>query len=116
MTVNEYAQLALNHLEDDEEGGPAKAVDPATWMTIFTTLLPILLEWLSGCMEARAAKKAAKNPTPLQMGVLRMKARREMGGRAFRHGGKQALAAIVATAASDDVKEKDLELLLAEAA
>ena len=114
MKIAEFANVAAQHYEDDDAPpGAAKAIDPAL-VGVIAQLIPVIIDAISKCMEARAAKKAAANPTPLQMTVLNMSARRAMGGRAFRQHGRAAVQSIVAAAASPKVEAADIEEMYQE--
>src|SRR3990167_7420098 len=98
MKLSQFAALSAEHYEDDDaHAGASKVIDPAI-IALIVQLLPVIIEAISKCMEARAAKKAAANPSLLQMTVLNMSARRAMGGRAFRQHGRAAVQSIVAAA------------------
>lgn len=114
MKIAEFAATAAEHYEDDDAPpGSARAIDPAI-ITLIGQLIPVIIEAISKCMDARAAKKAAGNPTALQMTVLNMSARRAMGGRAFRQHGRASVKAIVANAASPQVSAADIEEMYQE--
>ena len=114
MKIAEFAAVAVEHYEDDDAPpGAAKAIDPAT-IGIFLELIPVLIEAVKKCMEAKAAKKAAGNPTLLQMTVLNMSARRAMGGPAFRQHGRNSVKAIVRSVASPKVEVADIEEMYQE--
>lgn len=73
--------------------GPNKVIDPSVFELI-KLLAEIIVPIVKDCMEARQARLAAGNPTPLQKVWLNAKVRQEMGQRNFReNNGRQLVNA-----------------------